>query len=346
VPEECPLSPPEVFIWKKTLLREKWKKLSLSVLNKWRESFELYMIVEEILKKYVPEGRFLVKIAEIKATCGYDFVGGYVRYTVAVSNEGNIPVTGVTVTIDTPEMFRILWHKPHEHKRKGNIIHIGTVKPGETKSIAAYLEPLVCGKTTIPSYVTYTDPLTKNVRSISLKSRKIEVKCPLFFTVTEANLAKVKNLLETAKNKDDRRYGIPEDIDPNEALKIVKRTIEQFDVKKISENTINEKPLLTEVYYYGITKYLKNPIAIKIVVDGENKALIIEAATAHKEQLIGLLSELGNQLIKTLMEQQIIKKLEDLKPLICPQCGAKWKRLPSPDKPLKCPACSISFTHI
>lgn len=107
------------------------------------------------------------------------------------------------------------------------------------------------------------DPFTKEVRSVGFKSGEAEVKCPLFFTVEKANLAKVRNLLEKTENRDDRRYSIPGgDLRPFDAFEILKKIMRQFDVREVGEVVICKEPFSGEVYYYGVTEYLKNPVAI------------------------------------------------------------------------------------
>jgi len=277
---------------------------------------------------------------------GFDFSGGYVRFKVAVENKGNVPVSRVNVILNIPDGFRVGWIEPRGYRRGGNIVDIGVLESGETKSLTFYLEPLVCGKSVISGVVTYMDPLTKEVRSIGFRSEEVEVKCPLFFTVEKANLAKVRNLLDTVENRDDRRYTIPEGLAAVDIFKMLKGIMRQFDIKEVGEIVISVEPFSGEVYYYGVTKYLNNPVAVRVFVDDKNRALIIDAATAYKEQLIGLLSEISNKLMKSLVEKKIIGDMKDLKPLRCPDCGAKWERLPSPDKPLKCRICLTTFTEI
>jgi len=277
---------------------------------------------------------------------GFDFSGGYVRFKVAVENKGNVPVSRVNVILNIPDGFRVGWIEPRGYRRGGNIVDIGVLESGETKSLTFYLEPLVCGKSVISGVITYMDPLTKEVRSIGFRSEEVEVKCPLFFTVEKANLAKVRNLLDTVENRDDRRYTIPEGLAAVDIFKMLKGIMRQFDIKEVGEIVISVEPFSGEVYYYGVTKYLNNPVAVRVFVDDKNRALIIDAATAYKEQLIGLLSEISNKLMKSLVEKKIIGDMKDLKPLRCPDCGAKWERLPSPDKPLKCRICLTTFTEI
>lgn len=90
-----------------------------------------------------------------------------------------------------------------------------------------------------------------------------------------------------------------------DVFKKLEKIERQIDMQEVSE------AFSCKVYYYGVT--------------------------AYKEQFIGLLSETGNRLMKSLGEKKIIGNMRDLKPLRYPGCGAerKWERLPSPDKNFK-----------
>ncbi|MHA1298886.1 MAG: hypothetical protein ACTSO9_05520 [Candidatus Helarchaeota archaeon] len=114
------------------------------------------------IKKEVPPPSSLIIKRE------FDFVGGDVRFKIAVKNASNMIVSDINVTINPTTQFLT----------GDRVKSLNMLKPGESRGIDFTLTPLDCGTSKIYGTVSYIDYQGRPY-SITIEPKEIQIKCPL-----------------------------------------------------------------------------------------------------------------------------------------------------------------------
>jgi len=162
--------------------------------------------------------------------------------------------------------------------------------------------------------------------AISMKPKMIVISCPIFFTESDANLARVKSLRRNLTHRDKKVFPI---INPKEASSIfasILSVLGQFDIKLISEEFFEENNF-GEAWFYGITKVKKESLVMYVLLDGERKTIELEVSGDNEEQITAFLAEIGDRIRQKLIENNIIASEEGFYDMriailscLCPYC--------------------------
>jgi hypothetical protein len=200
-------------------------------------------------------------------------------------------------------MLRLERVEPETLKLRGDRVNIGTISPGEKKTVAFYFDPQICQGTHIDGSLAYTDPRGERHR-VNMKRRQADVVCPIFFTREHANTAMLRKLVaEKLYMSDFRAFRYPEDLEPSEVLTIGKRAIDVGEVQVVREYVVQGPPYESEVWYYGETKVKNYQIVMRLGVVEEKGALEFFAASTAMEPITGLLSEFRRELNRIAKEK-------------------------------------------
>ena len=240
----------------------------------------------------------------VSALSAVDFYRGYVRLKVAAVNDtfGVIVDAAMEVEYDD-RMLRLERVDPSGLRLRGNRVALGTIRPGERKTVAFFFDPQICQGSFIDGYLTYFDPEGARHR-VEMKRRAAEVVCPIFFTKEQANTAMLRKLIaEKLRTSDLRAFRYPQEMEPSEAFKVGKLALGGFEVQAVREYVEEGPPYEAEAWYYGETKVKGYQMALRLAVVEEMQALEFHVASTAMEPITGMLAEFRRELDRVIAER-------------------------------------------
>ncbi|NHI94635.1 MAG: hypothetical protein EAX96_19240 [Candidatus Lokiarchaeota archaeon] len=270
----------------------------------------------------------------------YEYYGGFIRVKLKVENNTNHVISDAKCMFDIPNSFKLMSIQPH-YNMMGDTIILQTIQPLSGKTIALTLEPLICGDEKLHASIRYLDNLG-NQQFVSMDELVTKVTCPLFFTEEEANIARLRNLKERVLDKkDERSYSIPEGLDLQKTVTIMKEIIGMHDIRLVFEDIKTSPSFIANIWYFGRTKVKKNEFVIEGTVSEQKNSVKIAVACSNTDQLVGLLAEIGSNLRKKILETGIIRNEGELKALRCPSCAGPLDHYPRHGETVRCPWCEF-----
>ncbi|MHA1381818.1 MAG: hypothetical protein ACTSRG_25895 [Candidatus Helarchaeota archaeon] len=222
----------------------------------------------------------------IKIKREYDYVGGGIRFKIAVQNISDKVITDINLILIPTAQYEI----------SERVKIVGVLKPGESRGVDFDLVPLTCGKSKIFGSCSFIDAFG-NPHTATVPSKDIWIKCPLV-------KPKISTLNEIEKIKRHLQKGTAElsfKISEKSAFNIV---IDQISALDLSEILINDNEL--KAIYSGIAKVTNNNLIIESKIS--NHIAILTVWTSNMKQATGFLAYLKN-LINMAFESAL--KLED-----------------------------------
>jgi len=280
----------------------------------------------EILKEIEPSKEIKIFTPQLKLATyrEYEFIGGQVRFKVGLVNNTSTPFTNLKITFNIPKALKWILHEPN-YEHKGDSILIPKLGANEKTAVSLYLEPINCMESTLNATVSFFDE-KDNPQAITMKPKIISIRCPIFFTETDANIARVKKLHKNLNHKDSKIFPI---VNPEKSSLIFSSILSElgkFDIKLISKEYFEEERF-GEAWYYMITKVKKNQLIAHILLNGENRTLEFEVAGNEEDQITAFLAEIGDRVRNQLVNKKIIPSKElfnDMRIFVlsnkCPYC--------------------------
>ncbi|MFX0005397.1 MAG: hypothetical protein ACFFAV_01590 [Candidatus Hermodarchaeota archaeon] len=254
----------------------------------------------------------------------YEFIGGQVRFKMGLINNTNYPLTNLRITFDLPKSLKWITHEPN-YNRKGDSILIPKLGAREKRAISLYFEPLNCMESHVNATVGFFDVKDKP-HAIPMKPKMIGISCPIFFTESDANLARVKSLRRNLTHRDKKVFPIIDSDKASSIFSSILAVLEQFDIKLIS-NEFFEDNNFGEAWFFGITKVKKERLVMNVLLDGDRKTLEFEVSGNNEEQITAFLAEIGDRVRQKLIENNIITSEEGFYDMriailscLCPYC--------------------------
>ena len=243
----------------------------------------------------------------VKMLSEVEFFQGFVRLKVAVRNDTKTVITNATTDIAyDSNVLRVERIQP-EYPVVGTKVTIGTIGPREKKTVAYYLDPLICQESDIDGTTSYKDA-GGDFHTVTMKRRRADIVCPIFFTEENANTAVLKRLInEELGESDSKMFTIPKKLPPADAFALGKEVVRGHDVRFVREFIEAEEgqPLHAEAWFYGVTKVKKDKMVIRTSIWEERNTIEFYVASGRIEAITGLLAELGQNLNKTLSEKYL-----------------------------------------
>ncbi len=268
----------------------------------------------------------------------HEHKGGFIILKIRILNKTDFMLSKIRYKLEIPKSYKLHNATPKENI-KGAVVEFKDLPPKEEKSVQYTLEPLICGKEHFYGNLEFLDH-EGNQRIISMKDLKIEVICPLFFTEEDANIARLKNLMNyKLKAQDERGYLFLKKLEPQEAFKIMKNVIKKHHVKFVGEVVEIEGPFEAHAWFYGKSKVHKDEFVIQAIVSEENESMKIKVACENEPELTGFLSELGSNFKQEIVKIGLITSEYELISLRCPECSAPLNKYPKFGKTLTCEYC-------
>lgn len=271
---------------------------------------------------------------------GIDFVGGLIRYKVALENNTEMLINNVEVSLQmTAEHIRIIDIKPQVYK-KGDRAKIPNMSPIQSESIDFYLEPMICGNIPVSPIATYIDAFGKT-QFLTREPINVVSKCPPIINPGEENIAKVKKIYESDEIiRSFRSFELQQD--PQAIFNLLIDGISMWAGKYVSKPLIeSEVPFTSEAFYYVLNQNKdrslghKEQIIIKVRVVEENNIAMIHIGAEKNATVNGILTHVW-QLANARVGETFGYKFDSLR---CPQCGASIEKMDKDKEVIKCIYC-------
>ncbi len=243
------------------------------------------------------------KAEQVRILSAVEFFQGFVRMKVAVKN--------TTETIITDGQLKILYdrtalrldHVEPDYELDGSEVLLGNVAPGEKKTVAFYLDPMICMESTVDGILTFKDAKGK-LAHVEMKRRAVDIACPIFYTKQTINLAMLKRLVADSSYNDSKVYQVPRGIPWPEALEIAKESVGGHDVRPVRTFEETTPSFVGEAWYYGAAQNTNEEIVIRATVRESTGTLELFVACSNLASLTGLLAELGHGLNHVLVRRR------------------------------------------
>ncbi len=274
----------------------------------------------------------------------FDYVGGQVRFKVAVRNKSALVITNIGVELDIPiefKLIRILPESSLDDLNRG-LSKIDKLMPNSSQGIDYYLEPVACGTGVVAGLIKYMDA-EGHYKSNELRPKEIAIKCPLVFTPEEANIAMVRNLTNKL-NPDYRRWALP--TNAQDSFKLLHEVVNQFEISHIQAFQISGSPYEVESWYYTRTKNTNHAITLRVNVSERQNIIDLTIACEDMAELTGLLAKIAEDFqvkIKTKLGKDLKPAFGNLKELLC-NCGSPLAKLPAISEEVICNNCHKNYT--
>lgn len=246
----------------------------------------LYRLKEELKVKKAK--------GDVRILSGLEFYEGYVRLKVAVINKLDTTITDASLNLtfnrDALRFDRIEPQLPHE----GTTVQMGSVKPGEKKTIAYYLDPIICQESVVDCTLTFYD-FKGEINHVNMKRRPVDIVCPIFYTPQTVNVAMLKRLLGDLQYHDSKIYRIADLPTLKTVFNEAKAVVGAHDVKFVREFT-EDMPYEGEAWYYGEVSISDEKMVVRVTAREAQQVLEVFVASGNLATQAGLLAELGNEL--------------------------------------------------
>ncbi len=238
----------------------------------------------------------------LKVLCETENFRGFIRAKIAVFNNTGAVITDSRLRLITDNKVLRFDHVEPAYITHGQEIELGNINRREKKTVAIYLDPMMCTTTGLDATFTCRD-IKGNIQMEKMRKKGVIVVCPIFFTEDIANPAMLKNLVANVlKQQDSKIFNIPQSLKPVEAFEVAKSAVSGRSVNFVREFS-TPTPYQGEAWYYAVTKGTRMQMVIKVAVREDTNSIEIFAASQSEEALTGLLAELGHDLTNKLKEK-------------------------------------------
>ncbi len=305
---------------------------------------EEIQLSKETIKLQDTTVKFKTAAERVELKRGMDFVGGLIRYKVAIKNNTEMLINNLEVSLQmTAEHIRTIDIKPRVYK-KGDRAKIPSMSPRQSESIDFYLEPMICGSIPVSPITTYIDAFGKP-QMATRESLMVISKCPPIINPGEENIAKVRNIYES--NDIIRSFRSFElEHDPNRTFDLLREAIGAWAGKSVSQPVFDSRePFIAEIYYYVLNQN-KDPslghqeqIIVKIQLDEEKNVAMLHIGAEKNPTVNGVLTHIW-QLANERFGEAFGYIFEALH---CPECGGSFDNMDKSKETIKCRFCGEIF---
>jgi hypothetical protein len=278
-------------------LVQKVEGLYSGVVEEWDGNITAFKNVGPILVPlfYLKEGMKIKKEKEeVKILSGVEFFSGFVRLKVAVKNELQTAIKDITLALSYDDKLLKLDHIEPDYPLKGSIVFIDHVGKNEKRTVAFYLDPTICQESHVECKATFKDEFDNTGEAV-MKTRAVDIVCPIFYTPETINVAMLKRLLGDMRYRDSKVYRLAPQIPIQKVYEIAKLAIQKHDVKMVREYSEFD-PFANEAWYYGSTSETEEEIVIRVTVREDTNTLEIFVACTNLGSMTGLLAEIGHNI--------------------------------------------------
>ena len=246
-----------------------------------KDGISYYTLAEISLQK---------EVIELKRD--YDYIGGQIRFKIAVRNLTSMAIHNIGVNINPSEQFRT--DVPQQT--------ISNLPPNETRGIDFYLTPLTCGQSTVFGSISFQDAYG-DAHSLTIQPKEISIKCPLV-QPQPATQSEVDEWIKTLKRGTSRiNY---HSISDAEAFRIGREQVSALDLNEITSDSLQMSGL-----YSGNVKVTGKNMVVKVSV--ANPDILVDVWAEDLKQTTGFLAYLSNLInISLEIAYKMAKKTQDI----------------------------------
>lgn len=246
-----------------------------------------------------------VASSQIKIMRGYDFFQGLIRLKIAVVNNTSLVLTDVELDLHYDEKnLHLIRSEPDYDIRKGRF-QLGNIYADMSKTIAVFLEPMMCSKgTLIDCIVNYKDA-TGKLHTTKMEPERIEVTCPVLKSDIDINIARLHQLIDTLPCRDSRGYSIESDFDMSKLKSRLQGAVQNYDIRHLRTLHTNDEEQY-EMWFYSSTKVNGSDIVLRLSISSKDRTVELFAATKDAGSLTGLLADMGRE-----VQRSIEKEIKD-----------------------------------
>ncbi|MHA1382602.1 MAG: hypothetical protein ACTSR3_02470 [Candidatus Helarchaeota archaeon] len=247
-------------------------------------------IQENKIIYYVPIVEMVTEPITVKRE--FDYLGGNIRFKVAVQNNTSMSVSNIIITLNPSEQF--FWNE--------SVHKISNLPPHNSRGVDFTLIPNTCGKSTVFGVVSYQDAYGK-AHSITINPKEIAIKCPLVSPQTMSPFEVNERIKKLKQSTAKINFG---GILPRKAFNITLNQVEALDLSKVTSEPQNFIAL-----YSGKVKVTGQQIVMKIRID--KPFIVIDVWANDFTQTTGILAFVRN-LITIALEKTLndFKKSEEV----------------------------------
>ena len=227
---------------------------------------------------------------EVQVVREYDYVGGEIRFKVAIRNNTETAITNITVLLNVTEQYTI------ESLTK----KVSFLAPGESRGVDFMLMPMACGQSKVFGTVSYSDAFGEP-QSITIKPKEIAIKCPLVIPETSTReeiddwlKSQLKSTCSVDLGNNAREQG----------FKVANEQISALDLHNVF---VDDVKLMSE--FLGIAKVTQNKILIRATAL-EDK-VEIDVFTDDMKSATGILAYIRNLIQFSMNVQSDLQGKED-----------------------------------
>jgi len=222
------------------------------------------------------------KLGEVQVVREYDYVGGEIRFKVAIRNNTETAITNISVLLNVTEQYTI------ESLTK----QVPFLAPGESRGVDFMLMPMACGQSRVFGTVSYADSFGEP-HSITIQPKEIQIKCPLVIPES-ASRDEIEDWLKSQlKSTCAVDLG---NISRDQGFKVANEQIAALDLHNLFVDDVK-----FESEFLGIAKVTQNKILVRATVL-EDKVQI-DVFTDDMKSATGILAYIRN-LIQIAMNVQ------------------------------------------
>lgn len=226
-------------------------------------------------------------IDEIEVYSGYDFRNGAVRLQFVVNNTRGSVIGKVMLKVLRDERLLYLIRVVPEYEVQFNEVNLGSIQPGEKKTVNFFFDPRICGEMIIDSTLTYLDA-SGDYQTIIPERKIVEIPEPKVGKGENVNSSYLNTLMEQARSVGVRTFHIPAALDPARAISIVQEVVEKMGLSPIwHRGTVSPS-----AGYYGIC----DKTECGLVIMSREKIVEIRAGGGNKESITYLLTSVSREL--------------------------------------------------
>jgi predicted transcriptional regulator len=209
----------------------------------------------------------------VEAKREYDYLGGNIRFKIAVRNITPTMVSKVRVMLTPTDQF----------KYEADVKAIETLSPGESRGVDFLLTPMTCGKSQVFATVSYVDAYGKP-NSLTVAPKEIWVKCPLVTSVK----AEMKDLLDWQAGLQSGMSSLSfEGLSKENAFGIVSDQISALDLSLVQVDDAQLKAI-----YSGEAKVTNTKIIVEVETYEDAVKLVVWASDL--KQVTGFMAYIKN----------------------------------------------------
>lgn len=252
---------------------------------------ELATLIPEVSERPpVEEEGEAAGTGEVQVVREYDYVGGEIRFKVAIRNLTKTAITNITVLLNVTEQYTI------ESLTK----QVPYLAPGESRGVDFMLMPMACGQSKVFGTISYSDAFGEP-QSVTIKPKTISIKCPLVVPESSTR-AEIDDWL---KSQLKSSCSVPlGNLPKNQGFKFANEQIAALDLRNV---LMDDKKLIGE--FLGIAKVTNNKILVRATALEDS--VQIDVFTDDMKSATGILAYIRNLVLISMNVQSDLQLKED-----------------------------------